>query len=92
VLPLWNETDTELTLSGRYWGHAAASAYRAYGDANMLDIAEAVWQNVSAYQITASQAASGKHPLKSDPIMSTCNGGGQAFCGIYMVTVLNHRS
>jgi hypothetical protein len=59
----------------RYQGIAAAQAYRAYGNNSLLDLAETVWADVAAYQISSAQAASGRHPLRKVSFQGTCNVG-----------------
>jgi hypothetical protein len=56
-----------------YYALAATYAYRAYHVESMLDMAVHLWQNVSQYQISMSQAVTGKHPLKPNyTFSSTC--------------------
>jgi hypothetical protein len=57
----------------RYYGIAAAQAYRAYNDSTLLTLAETLWANVSAYQISPVQAASGTHPTRSISFQGTCD-------------------
>ncbi|KAF7309385.1 hypothetical protein MIND_00309300 [Mycena indigotica] len=72
--PLW-----WLISSHRYnddalwWAQSAMYAYRAYQDQNMLAHAVDVWTHVTGYVVTPEQAESGKNPLKTITIKSTCN-------------------
>ena len=59
----------------RNWGLAAAYAYRAYRDDNLLATAVSVWNSMYRYFVTTEQAASGTHPLKNVTFNSACKGG-----------------
>jgi hypothetical protein len=61
------------SIARRYYGIAAAQAYRAYNDPTLLALAESLWANVSTYQISPSQAHSGTHPTRSIPFQGTCD-------------------
>jgi hypothetical protein len=52
---------------------ASIYAYRAYNDSSMLDIAEGVWESLSQYVISESDAAQGSHPSKNSSFSGTCN-------------------
>jgi hypothetical protein len=65
----------ELTPPRRYYGIAAAQAYRTYGNTSLLNLAETLWADVAAYQISSAQATSGRHPLRSVPFQRTCSVG-----------------
>lgn len=57
-----------------WWATAAVYAYRAYGSSDLLSHAVSVWNRVSVFQITPSQASSGSNPNKSFSLASTCEG------------------
>ncbi|KAJ7588251.1 endo-1,6-alpha-mannosidase [Mycena floridula] len=61
-----------------WWATSAFYASRAYKDQNMLSHAEAVWNRVSAFQVTPAQASAGSIPGKSFAIQSTCEGHSMA--------------
>jgi len=57
-----------------WWAQAAIAGYRAYKDNNLLSHAVAVWNHVSNFVVTPSQAASGQNPNKSFQLVGQCDG------------------
>lgn len=57
------------------WGLTAIYAYRAYQEGRFLNNAVAIWEELTAWAITPTQAKSGTHPLKNATLHSECNGG-----------------
>ncbi|KAF9564882.1 endo-1,6-alpha-mannosidase [Agrocybe pediades] len=57
-----------------WWATAAYYAYRAYGDTTLLADAVATWNAVTPYVMTASQAQSGKSPVKNFALTGSCDG------------------
>lgn len=69
----------------RAWGLACITAYRAYNDSSVLDLAEKVWMQASEHVITADDAAAGSHPNKTVNFSATCSGG--AYFTVHLVTL-----
>ncbi|KII85643.1 hypothetical protein PLICRDRAFT_178686 [Plicaturopsis crispa FD-325 SS-3] len=61
-----------------WWATAAVYANRAYSDGTLLAHAEATWDHVTGYVITADEASSGSQPNKGFTIASTCDGATMA--------------
>jgi hypothetical protein len=56
------------------WGLASYDAYRAYGDASMLKLAQDIWNVIVQLQISESEAQSGTHPRMPFKFVSQCSG------------------
>ncbi|KAJ7049229.1 hypothetical protein C8F01DRAFT_1184240 [Mycena amicta] len=56
------------------WGHAAARAYQAYGDAEFLDYAAESWWYGHTYTLSAADISAGKIGSKSFAVAKTCSG------------------
>jgi hypothetical protein len=52
-------------------------AARAYNSSRLVTLAENMWMQTAVYQISASDAASGTHPLRSVQFQKSCNGSEQ---------------
>ncbi|KAJ7201786.1 hypothetical protein GGX14DRAFT_571054 [Mycena pura] len=61
-------------LAPRSLGHAAATAYAAYGDPMFLGFANAPWTFARSYTISGGYLASGSMTGKDFPLPQTCNG------------------
>jgi hypothetical protein len=59
-------------------------AARAYNSSRLVTLAENIWMQTAVYQISASDAASGTHPLRSVQFQKSCNGSEQS---LYFSTV-----
>ncbi|KAF9564880.1 hypothetical protein CPC08DRAFT_218746 [Agrocybe pediades] len=75
VFGLWKNYDQfGFNDDALWWATSAYYAYKAYGDTTLLANAVATWNAVTPYVVTASQAQSGKTPVKSFAIAGSCDG------------------
>jgi hypothetical protein len=58
------------------WAIAFLDAYFAYGNATLLNMAEAIWNNATMRQITNSSVhgVNASNPSKNGTFLSSCNG------------------
>ncbi|KAK7688566.1 hypothetical protein QCA50_008104 [Cerrena zonata] len=56
------------------WGLTAIYAYRAYHERHFLDTAITIWDSLTVWMISPTDAQNGSHPLKNATFQSTCNG------------------
>ncbi|KAJ7055287.1 hypothetical protein C8F01DRAFT_1160030 [Mycena amicta] len=68
-----NFTDFSLKTP-RSWGHAAARAYQAYGDAEFLDYATQSWWYGRKFTLSASDVSAGKIESKAFAMQEECTG------------------
>ncbi|KAG6902493.1 hypothetical protein C0995_016070 [Termitomyces sp. Mi166 len=69
VFSLWPDYD-----KFEWWAQAALYAYRVYGDTTLLANAEATWNNITPFALTAASASAGRIPGKSFTIEPRCDG------------------
>ncbi|CAL1699053.1 unnamed protein product [Somion occarium] len=72
------------------WALAAIYAYRAYGEAYLLNIAQSVWDQTNVYAITKSQAFDGLHPMKNVTFPGKCGDSSVAGGVFYIVDNLQN--
>jgi hypothetical protein len=73
----WNLLQ-ELKYHSSEWGMACVYGARAYNSSDLLNFAEYIWGEAVSYQVSVSDAASGKHSMRSVPFNSTCSGSKRA--------------
>ncbi|KNZ72534.1 Mannan endo-1,6-alpha-mannosidase DCW1 [Termitomyces sp. J132] len=57
-----------------WWAQASLYSYRVYGDTTLLAHAEATWDNIAPFALTAASASAGSIPGKTFTIEPTCDG------------------
>lgn len=66
--------ETQFNDDALWWATAAIYAFRAYGDASLLNLAINTWNAATQFVITSSDASAGSIPTKNFAIPSSCNG------------------
>ncbi|CAL1717365.1 unnamed protein product [Somion occarium] len=64
----------EFNVDPLTWGLAALHAYCSYADSYFLDTATSIWQNMSDYLVSTTDADIRSHPFRNTTFQQECNG------------------